>query len=101
MREFFKSTRFKILLGFLAFLVGIMVFAVTKGGYSVSGASIINTVTKPFRKVSNSISMKIERTLDKVTNATEYYNENQRLKQQIGELNNQLTEYKAMKEEVE
>lgn len=101
MRDFFKSTRFKVLMAFLAFLVGIMVYAVTKGGYSVSGASFINTVTKPFRAFSNSISMKIEHNLDKLSNATEYYNENQRLKQQIGELNNKLTEYEALKEEVE
>lgn len=101
MRNFFKSTRFKVLAAFLAFLIGIMIYAVTKGGYSVSGASFINTVSKPFRSVSNSIGMKIEHNLDKLTNATEYYNENQRLKQQIGELNKQLTEYEALKEEVE
>lgn len=101
MREFLKSTRFKVLLAFLAFLVGIMIYAVTKGGYSVSGASFINTVSKPFRVISNSISMKIELGLDKLSNADEYYNENQRLKEQIGELNNQLTEYEALKAEVE
>ena len=101
MRDFFKSTRFKVLMAFLAFLVGIMVYAVTKGGYSVSGASFINKASKPFRAFSNSISMKIEHNLDKLSIATEYYNENQRLKQQIGELNNKLTEYEALKEEVE
>lgn len=101
MRNFLKSTRFKILLAFLAFLVGIMLYAVTKGGYSISGASFINTVSKPFRSFSNSISMKIEHSLDKISNSTEYYNENQRLKEQIGELNKELTEYAALKEEVE
>lgn len=101
MREFLKSTRFKVLLAFLAFLVGIMIYAVTKGGYSVSGASFINTITKPFRSFSNGISMKIENGLDKFSKAEEYYDENQRLKQQIGELNKQLTEYEALKEEVE
>lgn len=101
MRDFIKSTRFKILLAFLAFLVGIMVYAVTKGGYSVSGASFINTVTKPFRAASNSISAKMEHTVDKLENADKYYEENERLKKQIGELNAQLTEYDAIKAEVE
>ena len=55
MREFIKSTRFKILLAFLAFLMGIMIYAVTKGGYSVSSVSFINTLTKPVRKLSNGI----------------------------------------------
>ena len=101
MRAFLKSTRFKILLAFLAFLVGIMFYAVTKGGYSVSGASFINTATKPFRKVSNKISMKIEHNIDKINNADEYYEENKKLKEQIGVLNSQLTEYDALKTEVE
>ena len=101
MRDFLKSTRFKVMVGFLAFLVGMMVYAVTRGGYSVSGDSFINTVTKPFRAASNSISRKMEHTVDKLTNADKYIEENERLKKQIGELNAQLTEYDAIKAEVE
>jgi rod shape-determining protein MreC len=101
MRDFLKSTRFKVMVGFLAFLVGMMVYAVTRGGYSVSGASFINTVTKPFRAASNSISRKMEHTVDKLANADKYIEENERLKKQIGELNAQLTEYDAIKAEVE
>ena len=101
MRDFLKSTRFKVMVGFLAFLVGMMVYAVTRGGYSISGASFINTVTKPFRAASNSISRKMEHTVDKLTNADKYIEENERLKKQIGELNAQLTEYDAIKAEVE
>ena len=101
MREFLKSTRFKVMVGFLAFLVGMMVYAVTRGGYSVSGASFLNTVTKPFRAASNGISRKMEHTVDKLSNADKYIEENERLKKQIGELNAQLTEYDAIKAEVE
>jgi rod shape-determining protein MreC len=100
MRDFLKSTRFKVLLGFLAFLVGIMIYAVTKGGYSVSGASFIHSLTKPFRTASNGISMRVELALDKLTNANDYYKENQELKAQIGELNKQLADYDAMKTEL-
>ena len=78
-----------------------MIYAVTRGGYSISGASFINTVTKPFRAASNSISRKMEHTVDKLTNADKYIEENERLKKQIGELNAQLTEYDAIKAEVE
>lgn len=101
MREFLKSTRFKVLLGFLAFLVGIMIYAVTKGGYSLSGASFVQTATKPFRYVSNGISMKMERVTDRISHADAYYEENMRLKKQIGELNKQLTDYDDLKKEVE
>ena len=101
MREFIKSTRFKILMSFLAFLLGIMIYAVTKGGYSVSSVSFINTLTKPVRKISNGISMQIEKKLDKMNNADEYYEENQELRAQIGELNKKLTEYDSLKAECE
>lgn len=101
MRDFFKSTRFKILLAFIAFLVGTMVYSVTKGGYSVSGESIINTVSKPFRSISNSISMKMEGSLDKLERAEEIYDENQSLKEEVRKLQEQLTEYDALKTECE
>lgn len=101
MREFFKSKGFKFLLAFIAFLIGIMVYSVTKGGYSVSGESIINTISKPFRTVSNSISMKIEGTADKVSRAEEIYNENQSLKEEVRILQEQLTEYESLKIENE
>lgn len=101
MGEFFKSTRFKVLLAFLAFLVGIMIYSVTRGGYSLSGVSFINTITKPFRYVSNSISMKIEKSADRINNADDYYAENQELKKQIGELNKKLTDYDDLVAEVE
>ena len=32
-----------------AFLVGIMIYAVTKGGYSLSGVSFVNTLSCPSR----------------------------------------------------
>lgn len=101
MGEFFKSTRFKVLLAFLAFLVGIMIYSVTRGGYSLSGVSFLNTITKPFRYVSNSISVKIEKNADRINNADNYYTENQELKKQIGELNKKLTDYDDLVAEVE
>ena len=51
--------------------------------------------------MSNSISAKMEGTVDKLRNADEYYDENQRLKAEIADLNKQLTEYEALREEVE
>ena len=73
MREFFRRKGFKFLLALIAFLMGIMIYAVTKGGYSVSGKSLINTISKPFRMVSNSISMKLENTAERVAEADEIY----------------------------
>ena len=101
MREFFRSKGFKVLLAFIAFLVGMMIYAVTKGGYSVSGKSVINTLSAPFRMVSNSISMKIENTAERVAEAEEIYQENQSLKEELNRLQEQLTEYESLKTENE
>ena len=101
MRDFFKSKRFKVLLAFIAFLVGIMIYSVTKGGYSISGKSIINTISKPFRSISNSISMKFESSVYKLENANKIYDENQSLKKEVQELQEQLTEYDTLKTEYE
>lgn len=101
MREFLKSTRFKVLLAFIAFLVGIMIYSVTKGGYSFSGASFLNTVTKPIRTLSNSISTRIENIVDRYENSDFYYIQNQDLQKKIGELNKQLADYEDLKAEVE
>lgn len=101
MRDFFRSRRFKILLAFIAFLTGIMVYSVTKGGYSISGKSIINTVSKPFRSISNGISMKMETSLDKLQKAEEIYDENQSLKEEVRQLQKQLEEYNSLKMECE
>lgn len=101
MREFIKSTRFKILLAFLAFLIGIMIYAVTKGGYSVSGSSFINTITKPFRRAANSISMGIEKKLDIFSDSDSYYEENQLLRKENSDLKKKLSDYNAIKSENE
>lgn len=101
MREFLKSTRFKFLLAFIAFLVGIMIYSVTKGGYSFSGASFLNTITKPIRFVSNGFSVKIEDIVDRYENSDFYYIQNQELQKKIGELNKQLADYDDLKAEVE
>jgi len=101
MRDFVKGTRFKILLAFIAFLVGMMIYAVTKGGYAVSGVSVINTVTKPFRKASNSLTMKMENATDMINSAEEYYQENQQLKTEINKLKKELAGYDDMKAELE
>ena len=100
MRKFFKSTKFKILCVFLAFLLGIMVYGVSKGGYSLSGASVINTISKPFRSASNRLSTRFDQYFDKIDNYTKYYNENLILKSELTKLKQELAEYEALKAEV-
>jgi rod shape-determining protein MreC len=101
LKSFVKSTRFRVLIVFIAFLVGIMIYGVTKGGYSLSAASLINMITQPLKSVSNSIGMEFERISDKIFSPDKYYEENQQLKERINELNRKLAEYDDLKAEVE
>ena len=101
MGDFFKSVKFKIIICILALLVGIMIYSVTQGGNSISGSNALGGIFKPVRKLSNSISNKVETQIDMFVNAEDYYDENQALKEQISELYNKLTEYENTKKEIE
>lgn len=101
MGDFFKSVKFKIIICILALLVGIMIYSVTQGGTSIAGSNLLGGVFKPVRKLSHSISNKVETKIDMYINAGGYYNENQALKEQISELYNKLTEYENAKKEIE
>ncbi len=101
MREFFGSYKFKIILLILALLVGIMLYSVTQGGYTLPGISLLNKVFNPLKQLSNSISDRVEQSIEHVMNAQDYYKENQALKQQIAELNQDLADYQAAKRDLE
>lgn len=101
MEDFFKSVKFKIILGILALLVGIMIYSVTKGGYSISGSSFLGGVFKPVREASNKISEKVDTKIKMFTNAEDYYKENKELKDQISDLNEKLIDYENAKTEIE
>lgn len=98
MNEFFKSVRFKIIICIAAVLVGIMIYSATQSGKEL-GASIIQTVFEPIQRFSTNISTKVQSTLDMLTNAGTYYDENKRLKEQLDELYNEIIDYDNIKKE--
>ncbi len=100
MGKFLQSTKCKVILFVLALLIGIMIYAVYKGGYTITGIGIFKSLTAPLQKASNSISAGVEHVLDMYTNADEYYQENQALKKEIAELNKELADYQETKEKL-
>lgn len=101
MGKFLQSTKFKIILFVLALLIGIMIYAVSRGGYTITGIGIFKSITAPFQSASNAISAKVEHVLDMYANADAYYEENLALKEEIAALNASLADYQATKEELE
>ena len=85
----------------LALLVGIMLYAVLVGGYTIHAVSLFKTVTAPLQNASNAISERVEYVLDLYRNAESYYQENRELRQEINKIHTQLADYEETKAELE
>ncbi len=101
MRDFFKSLKFKLILCFIAMLIGIMLYSVNQSGHSTGSSKLINTVSKPFRMASTAISENVGSKIEYIFNSKKYYNENISLKEEINQLRTDLVEYENTKNELE
>jgi len=99
MKDFIQSVKFKILVGILALLVGIMLYAATTGGETSAVSSFVGVIISPVQKLSSSISNKVSTTLDMLMNAEKYYDENQILREKLDEQYNKMVDYENIKEE--
>ena len=100
MKEFFQSKKFKVIICILALLIGVMLYSGTKGG-SESGSSFFGRAFAPIQSISANLSSKVESSLGMLTNASQYYEDNKRLKEQLGEQYNQIIDYDKIKRENE
>lgn len=99
MRDFFKSTKFKIIAAVIAVLIGFMIYSLTTGGYAIMGVSIFDAVTKPFQKMSKSISTTVSDTIDTLANAKRYRDENEQLRERLNQLYNEIIDYDKIQTE--
>lgn len=101
LRDFFHSVKFKILIALMAVLIGAMIYSVTTGGYASGSSYIFELVFEPIRSLSSSISSKVSTSLDMIINAEKYYNENQRLREQLNGYYNDMIDYDRVLQENE
>ena len=101
MNHFLKSTRFKVIVLILALLVGIMIYAVSAGGYQISAEGLFRAVAAPVQRFSNSISERVEHSLHVYRDAEIHYEQNKALKQEVAELNRELADYAETKKKLE
>lgn len=99
MKEFLGSVKFKVLIFVLALLLGIMLYVATTGGEKSFATSFFGAILSPIQKASTSISNKVNKTLDMIINSDKYYEENEKLKEQLGEFYNQMVDYESLKEQ--
>ena len=99
MKDFFKSKKFKVILCIAAFSIGIMLYAALSSSTAVSSG--LGAILSPIHRASESISSWVRERIDMLINAGDYYEENQRLRDEINELNSQMVDYIETKQENE
>ena len=98
MRDFFQSTKAKILLAVMVLLGAFMLRAVWTGGYSPMVAQLLGTITTPIQKVTAAISGGVDDFFSQFTQASEIAQQNEELRAEIAELNKQLVELEDLRE---
>lgn len=99
MRDFFKTTKFKILVVVMAVIIGVMVYSLTMGGYSPDSSAFFSIVLEPFQKLSTAISEKVSDGIDTLANAKDYREENEQLKSKLNEIYNDIADYDKLQRE--
>ena len=99
MKDFFKSKKFKVILCIAACSIGIMLYAALSSSTAVSSG--LGAILSPIQRASESISSWVRERIDMLINAGDYYEENQRLRDEINELNSQMVDYLETKQENE
>jgi len=99
--EFFKTHKFKIIIGIVALLFGMMLYSASADGAENIPRNLLSMVTTPFQKFTSFLSEKTGKVVDVFFHAKDNAEENERLKEQIAELQEKLIDYETVKEENE
>lgn len=101
MRDFFKTKKFKVILAVTFLLIVLMIYTLSRGGYTSETASFFDTIFEPVKKLSSSISENVSSSLDTLANAKKYQQENEQLKEQLNQIYNDIADYDSIKRENE
>lgn len=99
MRDFFSSKKFKILVAVAVLMVGFMIRAAWTDGLGTFASQLLGAVTTPFQQLSSSISGSATAFLQKFVMADEISEENERLREEIRQLNEKLVDYETTKQQ--
>lgn len=99
MRDFFSSTRFKILAGVFAFVLGMFIYAAANGGVATMPQRLLSAIVTPVEKAATVVTEGIIDFFSPITNAKKNAEENEALKARVAELLSDLADYEATKEE--
>ena len=101
MRNFFKSTSFKILLAAVVVLLACIIAAATLAGGSSPLTSVIGTVFSPLQKGCAYIAEKFDDFTGGFISADSYKDRVEELEQQVAEYQSKLVDYEKLQKQVE
>ncbi len=101
MNEFFKSKKFKVLLGIAAVLFGFMVYTAMNSGLGNFFSNSLGAAVTPFQKLSMQITSAASSFLEKIIFADKISEENDALRDEIRSLREQMVEFETYKAENE
>ena len=99
MGDFFRSTRFKILLGILIMLLAFTLRAAWTGGLSPMIAQAAGLIVTPLQRVAAEISSTASGYFQRYVRADEIAAENEQLRAEVNELRAQMVDYAQYKQE--
>lgn len=101
LNAFFRSTKFRVLLCVLALLTGVMLYSLKSGAHTDAVTRGLQWAVSPVRNASAAISGSVSDKLDTYYQAKAYREENERLRDRIAVLNEQLIGYDDAMHELE
>lgn len=101
MNDFFKSVRFKILVAILTVMVGFMVMSIYRGGTASLFSQLVSMVTVPVQRFSSGVADNASSFFNRFLNASQTYEQNKLLQEEVNEFRKQLVDYDKIKHENE
>ncbi|SDN57528.1 rod shape-determining protein MreC [Acetanaerobacterium elongatum] len=101
MNEFFKSKKFKILLGIAAVLFGFMLYTAMNAGFGNILSNSLGSVVSPLQKLSMQIASSANGFFEKIIYADKISEENETLREELRSMREKMVDYETYKAENE
>lgn len=101
MKDFFKTLQFKILMGVLVVLAGVMTYAAANGRLTAAPQELLGAAAVPFQRLAAAVSNAGQSVVDKYIRIDQVMEENEQLQAQVNELESQMVDYDTLKAENE
>ena len=101
MKVFFRSVRFKVLLGILLVLLGFMIAAVYSVGIGPIFSQAVSFVTVPVQRISAGISDSVAEFFQRFEDSSVLFEENKMLREERSRLLAQMANYERLRHENE